>query len=268
MARIAGVDLPRNKQARIALTYIFGIGDPRALQILEKANVDAFKKVQDLGEDEVNRIRQVIEDEGDVEGDLRKDVSMHIKRLIDIQSYRGNRHGGRCRYADSAPTPMPAPARARARARWPARRKRRRRPNGETRAEGRSRQGWQEQEVQEARAQECAVRHCHIQASFNNTIVTITDQVGNTLSWKSSGSLGFRGSRKGTPFAAQQAASNAASMARDHGLRAVDVRVAGPGSGRESAIRALAAAGIEVRSIRDVTPVPHNGCRPPKRRRV
>src|SRR6202167_3708956 len=109
---------------------------------------------------------------------------------------------------------------------------------------------------------------CYVQATFNNTIVTITDQVGNTLSWKSSGSLGFRGSRKGTPFAAQQAASNAASMARDHGLRAVDVRVAGPGSGRESAIRALAAAGIDVRSIRDVTPVPHNGCRPPKRRRV
>ena len=108
----------------------------------------------------------------------------------------------------------------------------------------------------------------HIQASFNNTIVTITDQMGNTISWKSSGSLCFRGSRKGTPFAAQQAASNAAQMARDHGLRAVDVRVAGPGSGRESAIRALAAAGIDVRSIRDVTPVPHNGCRPPKRRRV
>ena len=107
-----------------------------------------------------------------------------------------------------------------------------------------------------------------IQASFNNTIVTITDPVGNTLSWKSSGSLGFRGSRKGTPFAAQQAAINAANAARDHGLRSVDVRVAGPGSGRESAIRALAAAGIEVRSIRDVTPMPHNGCRPPKRRRV
>src|SRR6202041_4099214 len=108
----------------------------------------------------------------------------------------------------------------------------------------------------------------HIQASFNNTIVTIADQAGNVLAWKSSGSLGFRGSRKGTPFAAQQAAQNAASMARDHGVRGVDVRVAGPGSGRESAIRALAAAGIEVRSIRDVTPVPHNGCRPPKRRRV
>ena len=108
----------------------------------------------------------------------------------------------------------------------------------------------------------------HIQATFNNTIVTITDQVGNTLSWKSSGSLGFRGSRKGTPFAAQQAAQNAANAARDHGLRAVDVRVSGPGSGRESAIRALATAGIDVRSIRDVTPMPHNGCRPPKRRRV
>src|SRR3974390_2887934 len=108
----------------------------------------------------------------------------------------------------------------------------------------------------------------HIQASFNNTIVTITDPTGNTVSWKSSGSLGFRGSRKGTPFAAQQAASNAAGMARDHGLRAVDVRVAGPGSGRAAAIRALAPAGIEVKSIRDVTPGPHNGCRPPKRRRV
>jgi small subunit ribosomal protein S11 len=108
----------------------------------------------------------------------------------------------------------------------------------------------------------------YIQASFNNTIVTITDGQGNTVSWKSSGSLGFRGSRKGTPFAAQQAASNAASQAREHGMRSVDVRVSGPGSGRESAIRALASAGIDVRTIRDVTPVPHNGCRPPKRRRV
>jgi small subunit ribosomal protein S11 len=108
----------------------------------------------------------------------------------------------------------------------------------------------------------------HIQASFNNTIVTIADQAGNVISWKSSGSLGFRGSRKGTPFAAQQAATNAASMARDHGLRSVEVRVSGPGSGRESAIRALSSSGIEVRSIKDVTPIPHNGCRPPKRRRV
>ena len=108
----------------------------------------------------------------------------------------------------------------------------------------------------------------HVQASFNNTIVTIADLEGRVLSWKSSGSLGFRGSRKGTPFAAQQAAMNAANQAREHGVRSVDVRVSGPGSGRESAIRALAAAGIDVRNIRDVTPIPHNGCRPPKRRRV
>jgi small subunit ribosomal protein S11 len=108
----------------------------------------------------------------------------------------------------------------------------------------------------------------YVSASFNNTMVTITDQQGNTVSWKSSGSLGFRGSRKGTPFAAQQAAMNAANQARDHGMRTVEVRVSGPGSGRESAIRALSAAGLDVRSIKDVTPMPHNGCRPPKRRRV
>jgi small subunit ribosomal protein S11 len=108
----------------------------------------------------------------------------------------------------------------------------------------------------------------HIQASFNNTIVTISDPTGNTVSWKSSGSLGFRGSRKGTPFAAQQAAMNAANQARDHGMRSVDVQISGPGSGRESAVRALSAAGLDVRTIKDVTPVPHNGCRPPKRRRV
>lgn len=110
---------------------------------------------------------------------------------------------------------------------------------------------------------------CHIQATFNNTIVTFTDQIGNAISWSSSGSLGFRGSRKGTPFAAQQAALTAGNKAKEvAGLRQVEVRVAGPGSGRESAIRALATVGIEVRVIRDVTPIPHNGCRPPKRRRV
>ena len=110
--------------------------------------------------------------------------------------------------------------------------------------------------------------HAHIKSTFNNTIVSITDPAGSVISWASSGQVGFKGSRKGTPFAAQQAASNAAGAARDHGLRAVDVRVAGPGSGRESAVRALATSGIEVRSIKDVTPIPHNGCRPPKRRRV
>src|ERR1700719_1020531 len=108
----------------------------------------------------------------------------------------------------------------------------------------------------------------HVQASFNNTIITITDTIGNVLSWSSSGSLGFRGSRKGTPFAAQQAALTAANKATEVGLRTVEVRVSGPGSGRESAVRALATAGLDVRAIRDTTAIPHNGCRPPKKRRV
>src|SRR6202049_1719778 len=102
----------------------------------------------------------------------------------------------------------------------------------------------------------------HIQATFNNTIVTIADPEGNTVSWSSAGSLGFRGSRKGTPFAAQQAALTAASKAKEVGLRSVEVRVSGPGSGRESAIRALATSGLEGRGIKDSTPIPHNGCRP------
>ena len=108
----------------------------------------------------------------------------------------------------------------------------------------------------------------HIRSTFNNTIVTITDTNGNALSWASAGGLGFRGSRKSTPFAAQMAAEQAAKAAMEHGLRQVEVFVKGPGSGREAAIRALQAAGLEVNSIKDVTPIPHNGCRPPKRRRV
>ncbi len=108
----------------------------------------------------------------------------------------------------------------------------------------------------------------HVQATFNNTLISITDLQGNLVAQSSSGAMGFRGSRKGTPFAAQQAASKAAGIARDSGMRSVEVRVKGPGSGRESAIRALQSSGIEVRLITDVTPIPHNGCRPPKRRRV
>jgi small subunit ribosomal protein S11 len=108
----------------------------------------------------------------------------------------------------------------------------------------------------------------HIQSTFNNTIVTITDTQGNALSWASSGGLGFRGSRKSTPFAAQNAAEVAAKAAMEHGLKSVEVYVKGPGSGREAAIRALQTVGLEVKMIKDVTPIPHNGCRPPKRRRV
>jgi small subunit ribosomal protein S11 len=110
--------------------------------------------------------------------------------------------------------------------------------------------------------------HAHIKSTFNNTIVSITDPVGNVISWASAGHVGFKGSRKSTPYAAQMAAENAARKAQEHGMRKVDVFVKGPGSGRETAIRSLQATGLEVGSIQDVTPQAHNGCRPPKRRRV
>jgi small subunit ribosomal protein S11 len=108
----------------------------------------------------------------------------------------------------------------------------------------------------------------HIHATFNNTIVTLVDPSGGSICWSSGGRIGYKGSRKGTPYAAQLAAKNAAEQAQDQGVRSVDIRIKGPGPGRESAIRAVAASGLEIRSIRDVTPIPHNGCRPPKRRRV
>ena len=108
----------------------------------------------------------------------------------------------------------------------------------------------------------------HIHSTFNNTIITITDPAGNVVAWSSAGAVGFKGSRKGTPFAAQVAAQSAANAAKDLGMRTIDVEVRGPGAGRESAVRALQATGIDVKSIKDVTPIPHNGCRPRKRRRV
>ncbi len=108
----------------------------------------------------------------------------------------------------------------------------------------------------------------HVAATFNNTIITITDTAGNAISWSSSGTMGFKGSRKSTPYAAQMAAEDAGKKAMEHGMRTLEVEVSGPGSGRESALRALQAVGLTVTSIRDVTPIPHNGCRPPKRRRV
>ena len=113
-----------------------------------------------------------------------------------------------------------------------------------------------------------AVGNAYIKTSFNNTLVTLTDKEGNVIAWASAGSAGFKGSRKSTPFAAQVTAERAARAAMEHGLQKVDCYVKGPGSGRETAIRSLASAGLEVRSIKDVTPIPHNGCRPPKRRRV
>ena len=154
----------------------------------------------------------------------------------------------------------------------PAQEKARRRPSPIRRSKGRDIEKWLKlttlrkpphQDVVSAKTLSAA-----LQSTFNNTIVTITDTQGNAISWASAGGLGFRGSRKSTPFAAQTAAETAAKAAMIHGLKSVEVFVKGPGAGREAAIRALQAAGLEVNMIKDVTPIPHNGCRPPKRRRV
>jgi small subunit ribosomal protein S11 len=131
-----------------------------------------------------------------------------------------------------------------------------------------SRQGAGAKKVRRKEKKNVAFGHAHIKSTFNNTIVSITDPTGNVISWASSGHVGFKGSRKSTPYAAQMVAESAARRAQEHGMRKVDVFVKGPGSGRETAIRSLQAAGLEVGAIQDVTPVPHNGCRPSKRRRV
>src|SRR5439155_1126551 len=173
MARVAGVDLPREKRGEVAVTYIYGLGRSTGRRILLKANVDPSKRVKAWTDDEVNRIRELIERELKVEGDLRREVSMNVKRLMGIG-----------------------------------------------------------------------------------------------VSWSSAGSAGFKGSRKSTPFAAQTASELAARKAMEYGLKQIEVFVRGPGAGREAAIRSLQAAGLEITAIRDVTPIPHDGCRPPKRRRV
>jgi ribosomal protein uS11/ribosomal protein uS13 len=246
MARIAGVDLPRTKRVEIGLTYIYGIGRKRSNDILTESGVSPDIRVKDLSEDDVRKISRVIEEQGRVEGDLRKEISMNIKRLVEIGSYRGSRH----------------------RRNLPVRGQRMR-TNSRTR-KGPRKGAIAKKKTFKKRGEKRVVHHgyAHIQASFNNTTITITDTEGNVIAWSSAGGIGFKGSRKGTPFAATQAAMAAGNAAKTYGLRSLEVRVKGPGAGRESAIRALQTVGIDVKSIRDVTPIPHNGCRPPKRRRV
>ena len=248
MARIAGIDLPREKRVEIGLTYIYGIGRTSANKILAKAGINPDTRVKDLTEDDEAKLREIISHEYTVEGDLRRNVAMDIKRLTEIGCYRGIRHRKglpvRGQRSKTNARTRKGPKRTVANKGKKVVRKRRERKNVEK-------------------------GQVHIRSSFNNTMVTVTDMQGNALSWASSGGLGFRGSRKSTPFAAQTAAETAAKAAMEgYGLKIVEVYVKGPGAGREAAIRALQAVGLEVTLIKEVTPVPHNGCRPPKRRRV
>ena len=260
MARIAGVDLPRAKRIDIGLTYIYGVGSHRAVTILDRVGIERDRRVSDLTEEEVSRIGRAIDDEGGVEGDLRKRISMDLKRLMDIGCYRGLRHRrglparGQRTKTNARDPPRSPPGRnaptVREQEHHMATKKTARRRTGKKR---------------EKRTLTAGV--VSIQATYHNTIITFADPAGNVVCWASAGSQGFKGSRKQTPFAAQQAAGAASREARALGCTHVDVKVKGPGAGREAAIRAVSAAGIEVKSIKDVTPIPHNGCRPPKKRR-
>src|SRR5689334_5031468 len=200
MARIAGVDLPREKRVEIALTYIFGIGLPTSQRILDKTAVNPSSRVRDLTDSEVARLRQIIEREVKVEGALRTEVAMNIKRLMDIGSYRGGRH----------------------RKGLPVRGQR-------THTNARTKKGPR----RAIRAKKTVESEgiVHITATFNNTLITITDSKGNTVSWGTAGKSGFKGSKKSTSFAATVAAENCAREAYNMGVRRVHVRVQGPGAG-------------------------------------
>jgi small subunit ribosomal protein S11 len=232
VARIAGVNIPTNKRVTISLRYIYGIGPTKAAQICERLSIPDDRRVNQLSDQEVLAIRELIDREFRVEGDLRRENAMNIKRLMDLGCYRGLRH----------------------RRGLPVRGQR-------THTNARTRKG-------KAERKNITAGVAHVAATFNNTMITITDAQGNAIAWSSAGSQGFKGSRKSTPYAAQVAAEDAGRKAREHGMETLEIEVSGPGSGRESALRALQTVGFSITTIRDMTPIPHNGCRPRKRRRV
>ena len=244
MARIAGIDLPKNKHGEIGLTYIYGIGRSTAQRILTKAGISWDKKVNEWNDDELALIRGLV-NELKVEGPLRSEEQMNIKRLMDIGCYRGIRHR------------LGLPVRGQS-----------------TKNNARTRKGRKKTVANKKKATKKRVVRIEasgkafIYASFNNVIVSLTNNDGQVISWSSAGKMGYRGSKKNTPYAAQMVAQDCAKVAYDLGLRRVKVYVKGPGQGRESAIRSINTTGIIVEEITDVTPLPHNGCRPPKHRRV
>ena len=262
MVRIAGVDVPDRKKAHVALRRIYGIGPTLAAEILVKAGIDPVlpPRMSELSEAQVDRIRELVDREYMAEGDLRRDVNQNIRRLIEIGSYRGLRHR-RGLPAHGQRTRTNARTRKGPRRTWPA-----------AAAAPGARSRWSNlmPRPRSRRRERRSVPHgrAYIYSTFNNTLVSIADPQGNIIASASAGTVGFKGSRKGTAFAAQRAAEQVARRGMDHGLREIDVMIKGPGAGREAAIRSLQGAGLVVTSIRDVTPIPHNGCRPPKRRRV
>jgi small subunit ribosomal protein S11 len=257
MARIAGVNLPREKSLEIGLTYIFGIGRATALKVCEGTGLSPSEKIRDLTDPEITKLREYIDTNLEVEGDLRRQRTEALKRLSEIGAYRGLRHR----------RGLPVNGQ-RAHAEGP-------KEDGRARQEGGDEDLMAPPRRQAARGRtrrrvkkNIAIGQAHIKTSFNNTIVTLTDKDGAVIVWESAGSAGFKGSRKSTPFAAQVTADACARKGMEHGLQKVEVFVKGPGSGRETAIRSLQAAGLEILGVKDVTPQAHNGVRQKKRRRV
>ena len=267
MARLVGVDLPREKRVEIALTYIFGIGRrPARSETLAATGVSPDLRVRDLADEDLVKLRDWIEANYQVEGDLRREVQADIRRKVEIGCYQGIRH------RRGLPGPRPAHPHQRPHPQGPAQDHRRqeegrqevvarpvatvsdRHASRSSSMPPKARTAAGAKKVRRKEKKNVAHGHAHIKSTFNNTIVSITDPLGNVISWASAGHVGFKGSRKSTPFAAQMAAENAARRAQEHGMRKVDVFVKGPGSGRETAIRSLQAAGLEVGSIQDVTP--------------
>jgi small subunit ribosomal protein S13 len=284
VARIAGVNIPTQKRVVIALQYIHGIGPKFAKDICGKVGIPEARRVNQLTDAEVLQIRETIDRDYAVEGDLRREVAMNIKRLMDLGCYRGLRHRRglpvRGQRTHTNARTRKGPAR-----RSPARR---RRPKARPAIRGRARDAaagtrthspgsgaelkWPKSKPKssaENRAGEAQEHHlgvAHVSASFNNTMITSPTR-GKHHCLVVTGTMGLRLAQV-DPYAAQVAAEDAGKKAMEHGMKILEVEVMGPGSGRESALRALQAVGFQITSIRDVTSIPHNGCRPRKRRRV
>ena len=261
MARIAGVNLPNQKRLEIGLTYIYGIGQPSARKICAALEPVARRRRSATSPTRRSRSSSATSTTNyQVEGDLRRERQQAIKRLVEIGAYRGH-----------PPPARPAGERAadedeRAHPQGP---EEDRRPREEGEVTWRlPRRSATRGRTRRRVKKNIAIGQAHIKTSFNNTIVSLTDKEGNVIVWESAGSAGFKGSRKSTPFAAQVTADAAARKGMEHGLQKVEVFVKGPGSGRETAIRSLQAAGLEILGVRDVTPQAHNGVRQKKRRRV
>ena len=259
MARIAGVNLPREKRLEIALTYIYGIGQSTAQRICNDLDLSYEEKVRDLTDEEITKLRTYIDTNLEVEGELRRERSQAIKRLQEIGAYRGIRHrrglpvSGQRTKTNARTRKGPKKTVGRGKKAKDLMAPPRRQSKGRARRRVKK---------------NIAIGQAHIKTSFNNTIVSLTDKEGNVIAWESAGSAGFKGSRKSTPFAAQVTADSCARKGMEHGLQKVEVFVKGPGSGRETAIRSLQAAGLEILGVKDVSPQAHNGVRPKKRRRV